>query len=263
MPFKILFLGDIVGRPGRRAVAQQVPELRKQHGLQFVVANAENAAAGSGLTPGIVSDLLNAGVDVLTSGDHIFRRRDVMSIIDRETRLLRPVNISPQAAGRGWGVFQAGEVKVGVFNALGRVFLGPAECPFAAATATVEELRNRGAQVILLDFHAEATSEKIAMGWHLAGHVTAVCGTHTHVVTADEQIVSGGTAYITDAGMCGPHDSVIGREKEPVLYHFRTQMPQRFEVARGDVQLNGVLITAEPATGRAVAIERLKLRVND
>ena len=256
----IIVLGDVVGRPGRNALRKQLPALRERHGAAFVLANGENAAAGSGITPDIVADLLDAGIDCLTSGDHIYRRKEILTIINKEPRLLRPLNWSRDAAGTGTGLYKGEDgVAVGVVNLIGRVFLNPADCPFRAADEAIEALKAQGARLVLVDFHAEATSEKIAMGWHLDGRVTAVLGTHTHVQTADERILPGGTAYITDLGMCGPHDSVIGREKHAVVTNFITRMPQQFNVAHGDVQLNGVVITADPQSGKATAIERFRV----
>jgi metallophosphoesterase (TIGR00282 family) len=260
MSVKIIALGDVVGRPGRSAVRRRLPELRREHNPAFVAVNGENSAAGSGLTCDIVEELLGAGIDCLTGGDHVFRKREVLQLIDREPRLLRPFNWSPKAAGSGYAVYEAADgLRVGVVNLIGRVFLGPADCPFRAADEAIAALKKAGAQIILVDFHAEATSEKVAMGWHLDGRVCAVWGTHTHIQTADERVLPGGTAYITDLGMSGPYDSVIGRDKGAVLHTMLTQMPQRFEVAKGDVRVCGVLIEADPRTGKALAIERLQL----
>ncbi len=257
MPLRILFIGDIVGRPGRKAVTELVPHLREERGIDFVVANGENAAAGSGLTPKVLKQILAGGVDVVTSGDHIYKNKDGFGCFDEE-RLLRPLNYVPAAAGRGWGVYRAGEVPITVINLQGRVFMEPSECPFHAIDVLLESLANE-ARVILVDFHAEATSECIGMGWHLDGRVSAVAGTHTHVQTADEAVLPHGTAYITDLGMTGPHDGVIGRAKAPVLHKFTTGMPARFEVCEGDIRLHGAQIDIDPGTGRALAIERIAL----
>ena len=254
----ILFGGDIVGKPGRDAVARLVPLLRKRHGVDCVVANAENAAGGSGVTPEIVEELLSAGVDVLTSGDHVWRNRAVYGSMGREDRLLRPANYPEEAPGKGRVlVTLPGGAKLGVVNVMGRVFMKPADCPFKAAAREVEALRVE-TPLILVDMHAEATSEKIALGRWLDGKVTAVIGTHTHVQTADERLLPGGTAYLTEAGMTGPCESVLGREIGAVVRHFVTQLPERFEVAREGVEFQGALVRADEKTGRAVSIERIR-----
>jgi len=257
----VLFVGDIVGEPGRRAVKDLLPGLRQELDLDLVVANAENAAGGSGITSKIAAELLEAGCDVLTSGDHVFRNKEVFEIIDREPRLLRPLNVSPHAAGRGLGVFAGRSgARYGVANLLGRIFMAglSADCPFAAADRALEELA--GAELMLFDFHAEATSEKVAMRYHLDGRAAALVGTHTHVPTADACVTAAGTAYITDLGLTGPWDSVLGRTSGAVLHHFRTQMPARFSVASGDVRLAGAVVRLDRKSGRAVAIERVEQR---
>ncbi len=260
MLLKILAIGDVVGKPGRKACRELAP-LREELGLDFVVVNGENAAGGTGLTPPIVEELLSCGADVLTSGDHIYKNREVLDVIETEERLLTPANISRSAKGRGWGVYDASGVPVGVFNLLGRTFMkGLSDNPFERADEILKELSER-AKVILLDFHAEATSEKVSMGWYLDGRVSVVFGTHTHIQTSDERVLPGGTAYITDLGMTGPHDSVLGRRKERVLQYLSTGMPARFEVARGDVRLSGALFTVDAETGRAAAVERLQRKI--
>ncbi|MDD5556239.1 MAG: TIGR00282 family metallophosphoesterase [bacterium] len=257
----ILFAGDVVGKPGRRAVREALPVLRERHAVDLVIANAENAAGGSGLTPDVVRELTRDGVDVLTAGDHIWRNKAVLEIIGSEERLLRPANLPAGVPGRGGGVFTLpGGARVGVVSLLGRVFMKPGECPFAEAARQIERIA-AATPLIVVDFHAEATSEKVAMGRHLDGRVTAVIGTHTHVQTADEALLPGGTAYITDAGMTGPRDSVLGREVEPVIRFFLTQMPQRFAVAGGGIEIQGVVIRADPETGRALGIERIRERI--
>jgi 2',3'-cyclic-nucleotide 2'-phosphodiesterase len=254
----ILFSGDIVGKPGRTAVRELLPVLKKRYSVDCVIANAENAAGGSGLTPDTVSELISSGVQVLTSGDHIWKNRAVYEIIGREERLLRPANYPVGVPGRGSVVITVGSgVRVGVINLLGRIFMKPAECPFAVAMRECDSIRAES-PVIIVDIHAEATSEKIAMGRYLDGKVTAVVGTHTHVQTADEQILPGGTAYITDVGMTGPTVSILGREIEPVVRHFLTQMPERFNVASEGIEFQGVLIRADEHTGKAVGIERVR-----
>lgn len=255
---KVLFIGDIVGNPGRDIVERLVPVLRKEMGLDFVIANAENAAGGSGLTPSIVTELLAVGVDVLTSGDHIWKKRDVYELIDTEPRLLRPINYPDGAPGKGYALYTtASGIKIGVVNAVGRVFMQPLDCPFKTTRAAVEELR-KSTNTIIVDIHAEATSEKMALGWFLDGKVSAVLGTHTHVQTADERILREGTAFLTDAGMCGPFDSVIGRRVEDIIPRFLTGVPMRFEVATENVQLQGAVIDIDEATGKARQITRVQ-----
>lgn len=258
----ILMCGDVVGKPGRTAVRELLPMLRKRHSVDFVIANAENAAGGSGLTPDIVNELLSSGVQVLTSGDHVWRNRAVYEIIGREERLLRPANYPATTPGRGSVVVAAENgVKIGVINVLGRVFMKPAECPFAAAARERDAIQAE-TSIIVVDVHAEATSEKIAMGRYLDGKVSAVVGTHTHVQTADEQIFPGGTAYVSDVGMTGPTVSVLGREIGPVVRHFLTQMPERFDVAGEGVEFQGAIIRVDERTGKSLGIERVKERLN-
>jgi 2',3'-cyclic-nucleotide 2'-phosphodiesterase len=252
----LLFIGDVVGRPGRRAVAQWLPALRRELEADFVVANGENSAGGFGITPQTFQELTAAGVDVVTGGNHIWHTREAPALLDGEPRLLRPGNYPAGAPGRGAGVFPARGARVGVVNLEGRVFMEPLASPFEYAREEVERLR-ADTPVILVDMHAEATSEKAALAWHLDGRVSAVVGTHTHVQTADERILPGGTAFITDAGMTGPRDSVIGMSREIVLQRFLTLLPARFEVAGGPAQLNGVVIEVDAATGRASAIRRV------
>lgn len=251
---RILAIGDVVGKPGRNAVIALVSALREQNLVDFVVVNGENAAGGSGISPGIVEALLAAGADVITSGDHIFKNRDVLSIIGKEPRLLRPANLSPAAAGTGYGVFQSrSSVAVGVINVMGRIFMNTGSNPFVAVEAALETLKSQ-ARVVLVDVHAEATSEKIALGWFLDGRVSFVFGTHTHVQTADARVLPQGTAYITDLGMSGPHDGVIGRAKERVIAFLRTDMQVRFELAEGDVKVHGALAEVDENVGKARSI---------
>ena len=256
---RILFIGDVVGKPGRRAVATLVPRLREERDIDFVIANGENSAHGAGLTASTVDALLTSGVDVITSGDHVWDQKEVYEVIQREARLLRPLNFPASAPGKGSTVVRLdGLPPVGVLNLIGRVFMPNTDCPFRAAEAEVMRLRQQ-TNVIIVDLHAEATSEKIAMGRFLDGKVSAVIGTHTHVATADEQILPKGTAYISDAGMCGPHDSVLGRDVTAVLQRFLTQMPQRLEVAEGNVVLCGVIVDVDENTGHARSIERVRI----
>ena len=254
----VLFFGDIVGRPGRNGLCYAIPILRGQYGADFVVANGENAAAGSGLNPSTLNKLLSCGTDVVTTGDHIFRNKDFPSVIN-ELRVLRPANYPKSADGKGWGLFTTTDgTRIIVINLLGRIFMEPSRCPFEIVDEILAGASSQ-ARIILVDMHAEATSEKIAMGWHLDGKVSALVGTHTHVQTADERILPGGTAYITDLGMTGPHDSVLGREKAPVLKKFRTAMPARFDVAEGDVKASGVVVRIDRESGRARSIERFQV----
>lgn len=254
---KILFIGDIVGRPGRELVRRGLRGLVQHHAVDLVIANIENAAAGFGLTKDIGDTLVEAGIDVMTSGNHIWDKKEVLEYMPVEPRLLRPANYPAGVPGRGAYVAQTGDGRaVGVINVMGRVFMTPIDDPFAVVLREIEGIRHR-TRIIFVDFHAEATSEKSAMGWHLDGKVTAVIGTHTHVQTADERILPNGTAYLTDAGMTGPHDSIIGMEREPSLARFLTGMPVKFETAAGNARLNGALVEADDKTGRATRITRV------
>jgi len=254
---KVLFLGDIVGRPGREAIGRVLPEIKKRESIDLVIINSENAAGGSGVTPQIAKELEGYGADVLTSGDHIWKKREIYEYLDRNDRLLRPLNYPPGVPGRGSTVVKtSGGVKVGVVNLVGRVFMDSVECPFRKAREEVKKIADE-TPVIIVDLHAEATSEKVAMGWYLDGRISALLGTHTHVQTADERILPGGTAYITDTGMTGPHDSVIGRKKDAVIERFITQLPTRFEMAENDVRVNGVAIDIDETTGKARSIKRV------
>ena len=254
---KILFIGDIVGQPGRRAVTKIVPQLRQQHALDLVVANGENSAGGSGITPNTAAEILAAGVDVITSGDHLWDQKEVLDLLNREPRFVRPLNYPAGTPGQGSCVVSVpGKLPVAVLNVQGRVFMEELENPFACAEAEVARLRQL-TSVILVDIHAEATSEKIALARMLDGKVSAVIGTHTHVQTADEQIFPGGTAFLCDAGFTGPHESVLGREIEPVIKRFVTNMPQRFEVAKNRVLLQGAIIEIDDATGKATMVQRV------
>ena len=255
---QILFIGDIVGKPGRQCLRRALPVLAEQHAIDIVVANVENAAGGMGVTREVGDAIRDMGVDVMTSGNHIWDKKEALSYIDVEPRLIRPANY-PDAPGSGHYVARTpAGVALGVINLMGRVFMNPLDNPFQVVRRELERVREQ-ASVILVDFHAEATSEKVAMGWYLDGDVTAVVGTHTHVQTADERVLPNGTAYITDVGMTGPHDSVIGVETRPVLARFVNGMPSRFETASANPRLNAVVITADPTTGRAQAIERVNL----
>ncbi len=261
---KLLFIGDIVGRPGRELVRRGVAPIVAAHDIDFVIANGENSAAGFGITREIGDQLFSYGCEVLTSGNHIWDKKEALEYIVREPRLLRPANYPAGAPGLGTCLATAKNgVTVGVVNVMGRVFLANIDDPFTTAMREVTALKAAGAQLVFVDVHAEVTSEKIAMGWYLDGHATAVVGTHTHVQTADNRVLPNGTAYLTDAGMTGPHDGVIGVEKEAVIGKFLNALPTRFETATGDPRLNGVIVTADPATGRATAIDRLSLSAAD
>ena len=254
---KILVIGDVVGRPGRAIIEQQLVGLGEELGLDFVVANCENAAAGAGITPTIADDLFRAGVDVLTSGNHVWKLREAYDLLKRDHRVLRPANYPDSAPGQGTVVVEAiSGQKVGVLNVMGRVFMEPLDCPFRAAERAIERLR-AATPVIIVDMHAEATSEKVAMGWFLDGKVSCVFGTHTHIPTADERLLPHGTGFITDVGMTGPYDSVIGRRVDQILERFLTSLPHKSEVAEGNVQLRGLIVDVDSSTGKARAVERL------
>ena len=256
---KILFIGDIFGRPGRELVRHGLDALVADTEADFVIANVENAAGGFGITREVGDAIAGYGVDAMTSGNHVWDKKEALDYIGAEPRMLRPANYPAGVPGRGAFVAHtAGGRPVGVINVMGRVFMLAIDDPFAVVLKEIEALRSQ-ARIIVVDFHAEATSEKNAMGWHLDGQVTAVVGTHTHVQTADERILPGGTAYITDVGMTGPYDSIIGTEKQAALSRFRTGLPTRFEPATGDPKLHAVLITADEATGRATGIRRISV----
>lgn len=259
---RILFIGDIVGEPGRKAVKELVPKITKREKIDFIVANGENTAGGSGVTPALVDELLSYGVDVITSGDHIWKRKEIIDRIAQDARILRPANYPREAPGFGSTVVQSkAGVDVGVINIQGRVFMQAIEDPFRVVKSELDRIKNK-ARVIIVDVHAEATSEKMALGWFLDGLVSAVIGTHTHVQTADEKILPQGTAFLTDAGMTGPFDSVIGRNKEQILARFMTQMPTKFEMAEGDIQLHGAIIDIDEKTGKANSIKRVQEKLD-
>jgi metallophosphoesterase (TIGR00282 family) len=257
----ILFIADIVARPGRWAVSQVLPDLKKSHQIDFTIANVENAAGGFGLTKEIAKKIHSYGVDCLTSGNHIWDRKDIFPYLEEDQRILRPANYPQEAPGKGAAVYQtiAGE-KIGVLNIQGRVYIKEINCPFRVAKEEVRKLKEE-TKIILIDMHAEATSEKIALGWYLDGEVSAIIGTHTHVPTADETILPRGTAYITDAGMTGAHDSVIGINKEDALARFLLQIPRRFTPAKGDVRFCGALVDVDVDTGKAKSIQRISIDV--
>jgi metallophosphoesterase (TIGR00282 family) len=258
---KILFIGDVVGKPGRTAVKALIPGIRTETGAEVVVANGENLAAGIGVTPEKAREMLEGGVDLLTSGNHVWKKKEIGDFLNTTDRMIRPANFPPGAPGLGSTVVDlGGRRKLGVLNLQGRVFMNdPLDCPFRCADHEVAALREK-CRVIIVDFHAETTSEKRALAFQLDGRVTAVVGTHTHVQTADEQVLPGGTGFISDVGMAGPADSVIGMKKEQVLHKFKTQLPVMFQVAGGEVCVDAVLIEADEKTGRCLSIERIRRR---
>ena len=262
MKLNILCIGDIVGKPGRRILSEHLRQMIQDRNIDCVIANAENAAGGSGITPQIYEKLLKYGANLITLGDHSFRKKDIVTTLETQSDIVRPANISEFASGKGIGFYKTekGPV-VGVVSLLGRIFMKPADCPFAAVDKLLSRIQNQ-CDIVVVDFHAEATSEKIAMGYYLDGRVSCLYGTHTHVVTADEKLLPGGTAYITDIGMTGPHDSVIGRGKESVLKSLRTQMPYSFEIASGDVRINGILVTIDSNSRHAEKIERVCVKAD-
>jgi len=251
-----------VGKPGRRAVRELLPWIVEEKRIDLVIANCENAAAGFGVTSEIVEELYGCHIDVLTSGNHIWDKKEIMDVVEGDETLLRPANYPAGTPGHGSVVVATTSgIRVGVVNLAGRVFMNSLDCPFHAADREIEKIKGK-AKVIIVDMHAEATSEKIAMGWYLSGRVAAVLGTHTHVQTADERILPGDTAYLTDVGMTGPFDSVIGIKKELILQRFLLQMPNKFEVAKGDVRLQGVMVEIDP-DGRAKSIERINVALRE
>lgn len=257
-PLSVLLIGDVFGEPGRRAVLGLVPRLRREHELDFVIANVENAAAGFGVTPAIARALLEGGVDVMTSGNHVWDKKEVLEYLDKESLLLRPANYPPGTPGAGSIVLKAGGHRVAVLNLQGRVFMPTIDCPFRKADEELPRLREE-TPVIIVDMHAEATSEKQAMGWYLDGRASAVIGTHSHVQTADDRILPGGTAYLTDVGMTGPVDSVIGVARELAIQRFLSALPNRFEPAKGPAALHGAVLRIDPDSGKALGIHRLRV----
>jgi len=255
---KILFIGDIVGSPGRKAVKELLPKIKKREKVDFVFANGENSAGGSGLTPRLAEELFGYGLDAITSGDHIWKRKEILELLDSDNRILRPLNYPPGAPGVGSSIIKSKKgIGVGVINLVGRTFMEPLECPFRTAKEKLDELKKES-PIVIIDIHAEATSEKIALGWYLDGLVSAVIGTHTHVQTADERVLPKGTAYITDVGMTGPHDGVIGRKAEQILTRFITQLPTRFEMAEENIILHGAIIDIDEKSGKSKSITRVK-----
>ena len=259
---RILFVGDVVGAPGRRIARKRLRGLKRDVGAALTIVNGENAAGGAGLTAATAEELFAAGADVITTGNHVWDKREAVALLDREPRILRPANYPEGSPGSGVAVVTAEGARVAVVNLMGRVFMPLVDDPFRAADRIVDELRG-SAPVILVDFHAEATSEKLAFGWHLDGRVAAVLGTHTHVATADARVLPGGTAFMADVGMTGAFDSVIGVKKEQAIERFRTSRSIPYETADGDVRLAAVRVDVDPASGTATAIERIELREDD
>jgi len=261
MPLRILALGDIVGRPGRQIVHQKLPGVVREKKVDLVIANGENIAGGSGITQNLFHKLRAYGVDVVTLGDHIYKKADIVPTLQSSERMVRPANLSAQAAGRAFTIVTTNSgVSVGIFSLLGRIFMNlPADDPFAAADRVLNEIP-KSVRVCVCDVHAEATSEKVALGHWLDGRCSLIFGTHTHIPTADAKILAGGSAYITDVGMCGPYDSVLGRRKDRVVQYMSTNMPAPFDVATNDVRLCGVLAEIDPESGRAISIERMEVK---
>lgn len=261
MPINILCVGDVVGRPGRGVLADHLDQYVREHEVELVVCNAENAAGGSGLTPQIFKKLVSYGVDVVTLGDHVYRKREIVSVMQNSDRIVRPANLSKSAAGRRWTAVttKSGMRTAAVTCLLGQLYMRPADSPWATIDAVLSEMP-MDVKIRIVDIHAEASSEKIAMGWYLNGRATIVFGTHTHVPTADACILDGGTAFISDLGMTGPYDGVLGRRKDRVLSALTTSMPIAFSIAEGDPRLCGILVSVEPTTGKALAIERVEIR---
>jgi len=259
MPVKLLFIGDIIGKPGRQAVSRELHRLVDRYMVDLVIANGENAAGGFGITEETANDLYKCGIDVLTSGNHIWDKKESVAFVNREERLLRPANYPEGAPGRGSGIFTtAGGARIAVLNLEGRVFMNNLECPFRTADREIVRLQSE-TPIILVDFHAEATSEKTSLGWYLDGRVSALIGTHTHIQTADERILPGGTAYLTDAGMTGSCDSVIGVRKDEAIAKFLSQLPTKFEVAKNNLRLNALAVAVDEKSGKAVSVERINI----
>lgn len=255
---RFLIIGDVIGKPGRKLVGEKVKTIKKSHNIDAVIVNGENSAGGLGITPETTEELLGFGIDVVTTGNHVWDKKEILPYIDSQFRLLRPLNYPPGVPGNGSVILKNNQRKWAVLNLSGRVFMSPLDCPFQTLDKELEIIKKE-TNIILVDFHAEATSEKIAFGWYCDGRVSCVFGTHTHVVTADEKILPGGTAYITDIGMTGAHQSVIGIETKQILSRFLTQIPVRYTVAKDNVILNGVIVEVDDQTGKSVFITRYSL----
>jgi hypothetical protein len=260
---KVLFLGDVFGKPGREILKKKLPSIAEENNIDFVIANGENAAGGIGITPDICETLLNMGIDIVTSGNHIYKKREIYDYIENQPRLLKPANYPPSTPGSGFHIMSDKKNnRIAVINICGRVFIDYFDCPFRTIDKILNNIRKE-TPVIVVDFHAEVTSEKVAMGWYLDGRASAVVGTHTHVQTADERILPGGTAYITDVGMVGPRNSVIGVKKENIINRFLTMMPQKFTVSEDDYLINGVVIDINERNGRAESISRINTAIEN
>lgn len=259
---KVLLIGDIVGKVGRKAVTAFLPTLISRFKVDLTIANCENAAGGFGITEKVATELFNYGVHIMTSGNHIWDKKEAVALLVKEDRILRPVNYPPGVPGSGSIIYSINGRKVGILNVSGRIFMNIMDCPFRTAAEEIKRLKEE-TDIIIVDFHAEATSEKIAFGFYMDGHVSAVLGTHTHVQTADDQILPNGTAYITDVGMTGPFNSVIGVDKNQIIDKFLTQMPRKFETAKGIGILCGVIVEIDEKTGRSTSIQRLQLKTGD
>ncbi|RJX24673.1 MAG: TIGR00282 family metallophosphoesterase [Dethiobacter sp.] len=257
----ILFLGDIVGSPGRKVVKNFLPELREIYKIDLVIANGENAAGGRGITPPVMNELFNSKVDIITTGNHIWDRKEILGVINEETRLIRPANMSLHAPGKGVALVPCGDYFIGVLNIMGRIFMPPVDCPFQVAAREIALLQKVTPNIIV-DFHAEATSEKLAMGWFLKKKVSAIIGTHTHIQTADERIYMGKTAYISDAGMVGPYNSILGLDPDLVLDRFLKGLPINWQLASGECILNGIYLHINPLNGKALEIKRIVKKYN-
>lgn len=259
---RILFIGDIVGRPGRRAIRELLPSLKEKYDLELVVANGENAAGGNGITRRTADELFEAGIDILTMGNHVWDQKEIYSFIEEDKRIIRPANYPPNTPGRGYLIAQTkNNLKVGIINLSGRVFMQPLACPFQMLDNILPVIQKE-TKSIIIDFHAEATSEKLALGWYVDGRASALVGTHTHIQTADERILPQGTGYITDVGMTGPRDSILGVKVEPVISKFLTMQPVRFSVASGTVQINAIILHIDPETGNTTFIQRIQIFKN-
>jgi hypothetical protein len=256
---RVLTIGDVVGKPGRKILSKKVRTLREELSCDVVIANGENVAGGSGITPVLLDELCSYGIDVVTTGDHIFKKKEIIARLETDARIIRPLNYPTQAAGKGLTYITTPRCAVAIINLIGRVFMQPNRCPFLSADEAIAQISDK-TPVIIVDFHAEATSEKVAMGWYLDGRVSAVLGTHTHVATCDARILPHGTAYITDLGMTGPYESVIGRQIDKILSRLITGMPTPFDVADHDVRICGALVEIDETTGRALSIQRVEVR---
>ena len=263
MEIRVLVIGDIVGKPGRAILKDKLPGFVEERRVDFVIANGENAAQGSGITRNLFKEIVGAGVHCVTCGDHVWKRMEVKPLLESDSRLIRPLNYPSKAVGKGMTILDCEKgVRIGIATLVGRIFMGPASCPFEAAKRALDAMKAE-TNLRIIEIHAEATSEKIALAWELDGKASLVFGTHTHTPTADARVLPGGTAYITDLGMTGPYDSVIGRDKKSVIYRFETGMHAQFNVATGDTRLCGALTTLDTDTGKAVSIERVELREDD